>query len=243
MQKWLITGLFTLFLVSVACSGDLQERYETLRRDMVENQIIRRGISDENVIKAMLKVPRHEFVPLPNRFRSYVDSPLPIGEGQTISQPYIVAFMTEAIHPQKDDIVLEIGTGSGYQSAVLAEIVKEVYTIEIIESLAERAKKTLERLGYSNVFVRTGDGYQGWPEHAPYDAVIVTCAPDHIPQPLIDQLKIGGRMIIPVGEQYGVQELVYLKRTETGIEKKEVLPVRFVPMTGEGVKREKEKNR
>lgn len=201
------------------------------RNRMVDEQIVRRGVSDVQVLAAMRKVPRHEFVPESYREYAYADEPLPIGEGQTISQPYIVALMTESLRIGKDSRVLEIGTGSGYQAAVLAEIAKEVYSIEIIESLASGAKATLERLGYDNVHVRAGDGYRGWPEKAPFDAIIVTAAPPHIPEPLIEQLNVGGRLSIPVGDVY--QELVLITKTEDGVVKKDVLPVRFVPMTGE----------
>ena len=176
-------------------------------------------------------MPRHEFVPEKIRSEAYEDHPLPIGHGQTISQPYIVAFMTEKLAPKPTDRLLEIGTGSGYQAAILAELVKEVYTIEIVEPLAERAKADLARLNYTNVFVKAGDGYQGWPKKAPFDAIIVTCAPEQIPQPLIDQLKEGGRMIIPVGPTDGVQELWLLEKKSGKVEQKAVLQVRFVPMT------------
>ncbi len=189
----------------------------------------------------MDKVPRHEFVPEQLRPLAYDDGPLPIGHGQTISQPYIVAFMTERLEPRPGDRVLEIGTGSGYQAAVLAELVAEVYTIEIIEPLARHAEADLQRLGYKNVKVRAGDGYKGWPDAAPFDAIIVTCAPEKVPQPLIDQLKDGGRMIIPVGEM-GNQELVLLTKKGKQLEKRAVLSVRFVPMTGES-KRETDKVR
>ncbi|RME95900.1 MAG: protein-L-isoaspartate(D-aspartate) O-methyltransferase [Verrucomicrobia bacterium] len=203
-----------------------------LRERMVAEQLAAPGrdITDPRVLAAMRKVPRHEFVPESERRWAYADHPLPIGEGQTISQPYIVAFMTEQLRPRPEDRVLEIGTGSGYQAAVLAELVREVYTIEIVESLGRRARETLERLGYTNVHVRIGDGYLGWPEAAPFDAIIVTCAPDRIPPPLIEQLKDGGRMIIPVGR--GVQELVLVEKHGGQIERRAVLPVRFVPMTG-----------
>ena len=194
-----------------------------------------RGIHDERVLAAMSKVPQEEFVPQDVRAESYTDGPLPIGHGQTISQPFIVAFMTEQLRPSAKDRVLEIGTGSGYQSAVLAELVAEVYTIEIIEPLAKGAEATLARLGYKNVHVKVGDGYKGWPEHAPFDAVIVTCAPDHVPQPLSDQLKEGGRMIIPVGG-FGDQELYLLEKKNGQLEQRAVLPVRFVPMAGEAAK-------
>jgi protein-L-isoaspartate(D-aspartate) O-methyltransferase len=177
----------------------------------------------------MLRVPRHLFVPDDVRAQAYGDSPLPIGYGQTISQPYIVAFMTEALELQPSHRVLEIGTGSGYQAAILAQLVREVYTIEILEPLASRARETLSALGYGNVTVRAGDGYRGWPEHAPYDRVIVTAAPEEIPQALVDQLIVGGLMAIPVGVD--VQELRIVRRTASGLETLQTQPVRFVPMT------------
>jgi len=180
----------------------------------------------------MLKVERHRFVPAAYRNEAYEDYPLPVGEGQTISQPYIVAFMTEALELKKEDKVLEIGTGSGYQAAVLAEICDSVFTIEIFRSLALTAMKNLDEMGYSNVFVRIGDGYQGWAEHAPYDGIIVTCAPDHIPEMLEAQLAEGGRMIIPVGGDY-TQNLILLKKKAGKLQKQNVLPVRFVPMINE----------
>lgn len=205
---------------------------------MVADQIKARGIKDSKVLKAMVKVERHRFVPAHLIDRAYGDHPLPIGERQTISQPYIVALMTELLNLNGQERVLEIGTGSGYQAAVLAEIVKEVYTIEIIEPLARSAEKRLQELGYKNIRVRFGDGYQGWPEAAPFDAVLVTAAPDHIPEPLVRQLKEGGRMIIPVGK-YPNQELKQIiKRSGRG-EISDILPVLFVPMTGEGVKQKK----
>jgi len=190
-----------------------------------------RDITNARVLAAMGKVPRHELVPSSLRGQAYGDYPLPIGYDQTISQPFIVAFMTEKLEPKATDKVLEIGTGSGYQAAVLAELVREVYTIEIVEPLARRAEADLKRLGYTNVFVRAGDGYKGWPEAAPFDAVIVTCAPEHVPQPLVNQLREGGRMIIPVGPA-GNQELYLLYKKGDKVEKRAVLPVRFVPMTG-----------
>lgn len=206
-----------------------------IRRRMVREQLAHpaRGIVHPGVLKAMTKVPRHAFVPPALRAMAYEDRPLPIGHGQTISQPFIVALMTQTLDPQPDDRVLEIGTGSGYQAAVLAELVREVYTMEIVEPLAERAGRTLRGLGCTNVFTRTGDGYQGWPEAAPFDRVIVTCAPDHIPEPLVRQLRDGGRMMIPVGEQGGLQELVLLIRQDGRLETQSVLPVVFVPMTGQ----------
>ncbi len=198
---------------------------------------MRRGIHEERVLAALAKVPREEFVPKEVRPPSYTDQPLPIGYNQTISQPYVVAFMTEQLQLKRDDRVLEIGSGSGYQTAILAELVADVYTIEIIEPLAKNAEATLIRLGYKNVQVKAGDGYKGWPEHAPFDAVIVTCAPDHVPQPLVDQMKEGGRMIIPVG-RLGEQELYFLEKKNGQLKKRAVLPVRFVPMAGEAAKRQ-----
>ncbi len=189
---------------------------------------------DEEVMAAMAKVPRHEFVPDPLKRFAYLNRPLPIGEDQTISQPYIVALMTDLAEVDKDSVVLEVGTGSGYQAAVLGELARHVYTIEIVAKLGRRAEQTLIRLGYNNITVRIGDGYHGWPEHAPFDAIVVTAAPEQVPQPLIDQLKPGGRMVIPVGEKYGYQSLqVIEKLLDGGTEKKDVLPVGFVPLTGD----------
>jgi len=210
------------------------------RKLMVEEQLAAsgRGIQDKRVLEAMAAVPRHEFVPEPWRKSAYEDRPLPIGHGQTISQPYVVAFMTEKLAPKSTDRVLEIGTGSGYQAAVLAKLVAEVDTIEIVEPLARRAEADLQRLGFKNVRVRAGDGYKGWPERAPFDAIIVTCAPDHIPEPLVAQLKEGGRMIIPVGPD-GDQQLYLLKKRDGKVERDSVLPVRFVPMTGTAAERQR----
>jgi len=206
--------------------------FAAARERMVEEQLVARGIENQAVLEAMRKVPRHEFTTEEMRGRAYEDRPLPIGHEQTISQPYIVAFMTEMLDPDAGDRVLEIGTGSGYQAAVLAELVDEVYTIEIVEPLAEDAAGHFEELGYDNVTARAGDGHRGWPEHAPFDAIIVTAAPDEIPQPLVDQLAEGGRMIIPVGPVGGVQELKLLRKEGDEIVTESVLPVRFVPMTG-----------
>ncbi len=205
------------------------------RKQMVREQLVPRGIQDPRVLEVMGKVPREEFVPENVRAGSYQDSPLPIGYDQTISQPYIVAFMTEQLRLQPADRVLEVGTGSGYQAAILAELVAEVYTIEIVEPLGKTAESTLQRLGYKNVHVKVGDGYKGWREHSPFDAVIVTCAPDHVPQPLVDQLKEGGRMIIPVGERFA-QQLYLLEKKNGRVQQSAVLPVRFVPMAGEANK-------
>lgn len=207
--------------------------YARLRKDMVNGQIMRRGVHDPRVLEAMLAVRRHRFVPEQMREMAYNDGPLPIGENQTISQPYIVAYMTEALQLSKYDKVLEIGTGSGYQAAVLAKIVNQVYSMEIISSLAQRADETLRELGYNNVKVRAGDGYKGWPEEAPFDAIIVTAAPEEVPLALKKQLKVGGRMIIPVGGRLFHQELILLVRTgDKSWEEQRLLPVRFVPMTG-----------
>ncbi|MBD3182798.1 protein-L-isoaspartate(D-aspartate) O-methyltransferase [Candidatus Poribacteria bacterium] len=206
-------------------------QYTEERELMVKNQIIRRGVEDKLVLEAMKKVPRHKFVLDKYESQAYEDTALPIDENQTISQPYIVALMTELINLKGGEKVLEIGTGSGYQAAVLAEIAEEVYTIEIIDALAKKAEKLLMEMGYENIKVKSGDGYKGWPEYAPFDAVIVTAAPDHVPQPLVDQLKEGGRLVIPVGERF--QELKLLVKTKEGIKEENVLPVRFVPMTGE----------
>ncbi len=197
---------------------------------MVEDQLRSRGIADRRVLAAMLKVPRHQFVPRDGQHAAYEDRPLPIGFGQTISQPYIVAFMTEALALAPSDSVLEIGTGSGYQAAVLAELAGEVYSIEIVPELAEQARRTLAALGYRNITVRHGDGYAGWPERAPFTRIIVTAAPEELPQELVDQLAIGGTMVVPVGPRSGDQELRILRKTERGLVSERSLPVRFVPM-------------
>ncbi len=206
--------------------------FEAERKRMVDVDLRGRDIEDLNVLAAMLKVPRHEFVPGSNINRAYADFPLPIGRGQTISQPYIVALMTQSARLQSEDRVLEIGTGSGYQAAVLAELVKEVYTIEIIEYLANDARSDLKRLGYENVKVKYGDGYQGWEEFAPFDAILLTAAAPEIPQPLIDQLKEGGRMILPL-EGMLFQDLVRITKEKRGLKREKIIGVRFVPMTGE----------
>ena len=201
------------------------------RGHMVDAQIAARGVENERVLEAMRKVPRHLFVPPAARAEAYEDHPLPIGHGQTISQPYIVAVMTELLAPEPADRVLEVGTGSGYQAAVLSGLVSRVYSIEIIPELAETARKSLEVNGYTNVEVFTGDGFRGLPEHAPFDGILVTAAPEQIPPPLIDQLRLGGRLVIPVGGRD--QWLRVLERTEKGLEMRQLFQVRFVPMTGE----------
>jgi protein-L-isoaspartate(D-aspartate) O-methyltransferase len=226
--------LYTAIVVIVAfssagCSSG-EDAYEALRERMVRNQIVARDVTAEHVIEAMMKVPRHRFVPSQLRQLAYIDSPLPIGNGQTISQPYIVALMTESLALEQSDRVLEIGTGSGYQAAVLGEIVDTVFSIEILPELAERAAAILDTLGYENIFVRCGDGYDGWPEKAPFDGIIVTAAAPVIPAALIEQLAIGGRIVIPVGEDMQVLE-VHEKQAD-GLRLLFTLPVRFVPMTG-----------
>src|SRR5438552_18216319 len=234
MRLLLVVATLSVF-ASCGRAQTVVTDYAAQRQEMVKEQIVMRGILDERVLAALRKVPREQFVPEDVRAESYTDGPLPIGYGQTISQPYVVGFMTEKLQPQPKDRVLEIGTGSGYQAALLGELVADVYSIEIVEPLAKIAEATLQRLGYKNVYVKAGDGYKGWPEQAPFDAIIVTCAPDHVPQPLIDQLKEGGRMIIPVGD-FGDQQLYLLEKKNGELEQRAVLPVRFVPMVGEAAK-------
>jgi len=215
---------------SAAPKGAKADAYEAERRQMVERQIRAQGVRDRSVLDALRRVPRHRFVPKEIEHLAYEDTPLPIGHDQTISQPYIVAYMTEAAGITKKHKVLEIGTGSGYQAAVLGELAREVYSIEIIPALAERARRTLKELGYRNVHVRAGNGYLGWPEHAPFNAIVVTAAPDAVPPALIKQLAVGGKMVIPVGA--GDQDMLILTKTKQGVLTKKTLPVRFVPMTG-----------
>ena len=212
------------------------------RERMLQEQIAMRGLTDARVLAAMRKVPRDAFVPEAERDLSYTDQPLSIGYEQTISQPYIVALMTEKLQVKPTDRVLEIGTGSGYQAAILGELAAEVYTIEIVEPLGKSAAATLQRLGYKNVHVKIGDGYQGWPEHAPFDAVIVTCAPEHVPRPLIEQTKESGRIIIPVGST-GIQNLYVFEKKGGRLEQRMVLPVRFVPMTGKATQSKPDESR
>ncbi|MDX1542470.1 MAG: protein-L-isoaspartate(D-aspartate) O-methyltransferase [Christiangramia sp.] len=209
-----------------------QDKYQSSRRKMVESQIAARGIEDKATLKALQKVERHRLVPKEQESNAYQDRPLPIGHGQTISQPYIVAYMTELIRPRPGMKVLEIGTGSGYQAAVLAEIVEEVYTIEIIEPLGVTAKNNLKKLGYTNINMKIADGFYGWEEYAPFDAIIVTAASEFIPPPLIEQLKEGGKMVIPVGAPFTTQQLMLVEKKKDGKWKtKSLLPVRFVPFT------------
>ncbi len=227
LVPWLVA------LTTFGCSppGDGEARdFVRAREDMVATQIAARGVRDPKTLAAMRKVPRHLFVPLAAVAQAYEDYPLPIGHGQTISQPYIVGFMTEALGLAGGETVLEVGTGSGYQAAVLAEIAARVYTIEIVAPLAEEAAARIRQLGYANVEVRSGDGYVGWPEAAPFDAIMITAAAPRIPEPLKQQLKDGGRLVLPVGEDW--QELVVVTRRGDRFEEKRVLPVRFVPMTG-----------
>ena len=227
-----LTVLF--FSLTLSSAGD---QYDLKRKQMVELDIRDRGMKDAVVLDVMGKVPRHLFVDAPYRDRAYEDHPLPIGEGQTISQPYVVALMTEALQLKPGDRVLEIGTGSGYQAAVLAGIVKEVYTIEIRKALADKAEKTLVDLGYRNVKVKYGDGYFGWNEQAPFDAIIITAAANHIPPPLIKQLKEGGRLIVPLGSTIYFQTLTLATKRKGELDVEQVCPVAFVPMTGEMQKR------
>lgn len=224
--------LLNMFNIKCKAKDIDSDEFARMREHMVKTQIERRGVEDEKVLDAMREVERHKFVPEHYRERSYDDGPLPIGEGQTISQPYIVALMTEVLDLDSTKKVLEVGTGSGYQAAVLAEICDSVYTIEIVEVLGKRSKKLLAELGYENVKVKIGDGYKGWEEHRPFDGVIVTCAPSHVPQPLIDQMAEGGKMVIPVDVAFG-QDLILLVKTEGKVERKSIIPVRFVPMTKE----------
>jgi len=233
-----LAGLVTLGGAACAMGGSNgpedavppADPFEVRRLRMVATQIETRGVRDPCVLDAMRTVPRHEFVPPDQREEAYADRPLPIGFHQTISQPYIVALMTELARPRSDTKVLEIGTGSGYQAAVLAACAKEVYTIEIVPELGERSAELLASRGHDTVHPRVGDGYDGWPEEAPFDAIVVTAAPPRIPQPLLDQLAPGGRLVAPVGSGY--QNLVVVTRTEDGFSRRTVTPVRFVPMTG-----------
>lgn len=212
-----------------AVEQEAGQNYAAQRRQLVD-QLKAQGINSREVLEAMLKVPRHEFVPASQQHRAYQNRPLPIAHDQTISQPFIVGYMTEAASIARGEKVLEIGTGSGYQAAVLAELAKEVYTIEIIPELAEGARGVLGKLGYKNVQVRTGNGYEGWPEHAPFDAIVVTAAPDKVPQALVDQLAVNGKMVIPVGTTF--QEMVIITRDTSGVVEQRTIPVQFVPMTG-----------
>lgn len=228
LAGWLATGLMGVH------SGPSEEDLMKSKTHMIEHDLRGRGITNTAILQAMAETPREVFVPLDVLDLAYGDHPLPIGHGQTISQPYIVAAMTELIRPEPHHVVFEVGTGSGYQAAVLSRLVREVYTVEIVPVLGEQATRLLAQAGATNVHVRVGDGYAGWPEHGPFDGIIVTCGAEEIPPPLIEQLKPGGTMVIPVGPFNHVQELMVVKKAYDGsISKESVMPVRFVPMTGE----------
>jgi len=230
LAAWIVVAALC-FAASVPALGQTAAQFERARQQLVDEVIVPDGVKDPRVLQAMRTTQRHEFVPADQRASAYFDMGLPIGEGQTISSPFIVAYMTEQLNPQPTDRVLEIGTGSGYQAAVLSPLVKEVYTIEIVEPLGLRAERTLKRLGYTNVFARIGDGFLGWPEHAPFDKIIVTCSPEKVPQPLVDQLCEGGLMVVPVGDAY--QQTLYLLRKKDGqLQSEKLQPTLFVPMTG-----------
>ncbi|HWM94121.1 MAG TPA: protein-L-isoaspartate(D-aspartate) O-methyltransferase [Thermoanaerobaculia bacterium] len=227
-------------ILLAACTAGAADELAQARRRMVDEQVRARGVEDRRVLNAMAQVPRHMFVPKDIRGLAYDDRPLPIGWNQTISQPYVVGLMTDLLDLKPKDKVLEIGTGSGYQAAVLSRLVSDVYTIEIVRPLGEQARLTLRSLGYSNVHARIGDGYKGWPEAAPFDAIVVTAAPPQVPKPLLDQLAIGGNLVVPEGDSW--QDLtVYTKQRDGSFRKKNVLPVRFVPMTGEAQKNGKKR--
>lgn len=220
---------FLLFIAMGASLLNQVDRFASAREKMVKEQIERRGVTDPGTLRAMRKVPRHLFVPKQYMNEAYDDNPLPIGYSQTISQPFIVAYMTEIVKPDKTKKALEIGTGSGYQAAVLGELVDKVYTIEIVPDLASSSASLLKELGYSNIFCRSGDGYKGWPEQAPFDIIIVTAAPEQVPQPLIDQLADGGRLVIPVGPPAAIQELVLVEKNKGQTKTSRLTYVRFVP--------------
>ncbi|HXG01608.1 MAG TPA: protein-L-isoaspartate(D-aspartate) O-methyltransferase [Bacteroidota bacterium] len=228
MKRYVVTFLLTFCVLAPNLSA---QSFDREREQMVRDQIEARGISDAATLRAMRKIPRHEFVPTSWHDAAYDDRPLPIGYGQTISQPYIVAYMTELVKPRRGQRVLEIGTGSGYQAAVLAEIVDSVFTIEIITELAQEAAKRLRSLGYRNIVVRNADGYYGWEEKGPFDAIVVTAAAEHIPPPLIQQLKDGGVMVIPVGTPFLVQMLTLVEKRGGDVTTRSLIPVRFVPLT------------
>jgi len=229
-----VLGLWAV--LGTTCAAQSPQAFTAARHRMVEREVAGAGVTNPRVLEAMRNTPRHEFVPLAQRAQAYLDMALPIGHGQTISPPFVVAYMTEQLDPQPSDKVLEIGTGSGYQAAVLSGLVREVYTIEIVKPLGRTAAATLRRLKYDNVHVRVGDGYEGWPEHAPFDKIIVTCSPDHVPPKLVAQLKEGGLMVIPVGERYE-QTLYLLKKVDGKLQTQALKPTLFVPMTGQAEQR------
>lgn len=225
--------ILLLLLMVFAAKLQAQEEFRLHREQMVEKQLKGRDITDAATLTAMKLVPRHLFVPEDIRMYAYSDGPLPIGNGQTISQPYIVAYMTQALDLKRNAKVLEVGTGSGYQAAILSEIVDSVYTIEIVEDLGKQAQNRLKALGYDNVQVRIGDGYHGWPDKAPFDAIMVTAGAESIPKPLLEQLKDGGRMVIPVGPHHGIRQLKLIRRKGSGFRERNLMAVRFVPFTRE----------
>ncbi|MCA9265397.1 MAG: protein-L-isoaspartate(D-aspartate) O-methyltransferase, partial [Planctomycetales bacterium] len=227
--RWALVALVVAW--SSVASGQGVDRFTAARLAMVEKEVLGAGVTNPRVLDSVRNTPRHEFVPVNQRQLAYFDMALPIGAEQTISSPFIVAFMTESLDPQPDDVVFEVGTGSGYQAAILSPLVKQVYSIEIVDELGKRAARTLRKLGYKNVETKVGDGYAGWPEHAPFDKIIVTCSPEKVPRPLVDQLREGGRMVIPVGERY--QQTLYLfKKVDGKLEQEALRPTLFVPMTG-----------
>jgi protein-L-isoaspartate(D-aspartate) O-methyltransferase len=237
-RRWVASLAVVLFCTGVIGSwcgshafAQRPSDYDEARERMVQKEVVGRGVRDQRVCDAMRKVPRHLFLPVDQRKSAYLDGALPIGNGQTITSPYVVAFMTEKLEPQPTDKVLEIGTGSGYQAAVLSQLVAEVYSIEIVEPLGQRATRTIQQLGYNNVHVKIGDGYKGWPEHAPFDKIIVTCSPEEIPKALVDELREGGRLVVPLGERF--QQTLYLFRKVNGeLQKEKLESTFFVPMTG-----------
>ena len=229
---WILSlGIFLLGCVTKMINQDDDFQRKQDREEMVDSQLVEKGITDQKVLEVMRRVPRHRFIPHAQRDQAYGDFPLPIGYGQTISQPFIVAYMTQALGLETHEKVLEIGTGSGYQAAILAQLCRKVFTIEIIEPLGRQAQATFADLGYGNITGRIGDGFRGWPDEAPFDAIILTAAPPYVPAPLLDQLAIGGRLILPEGEAF--QRLVIIRKTKKGYQRTELLPVAFVPMTGQ----------
>lgn len=233
---WLALFGFLAAVTPAEVDSQTRAAFERERNQMVDREIVDAGVKNPRVIEAMRRTPRHEFMPLAQRKYAYLDMALPIGDGQTISPPFVVAYMTEQLDPRPTDKVLEIGTGSGYQAAVLSGLVREVYSIEIVEPLGRRAARTLRQLRYDNVHTMVGDGFKGWPEHAPFDKIIVTCSPESVPQPLVQQLKAGGRMVIPVGQRYQ-QNLLLLKKVNGQLVHEALRPTLFVPMTGEAESR------